>query len=161
MSPSALALLALLSTPPGPRVSAAGARLAGIPWAAHELHKVAHAESRNTVQAEHAGLNRRGRDFHRRALAVGWLAPCQDYDPDAWGVRGTYGLVAAYHVRHLGACVRPEAVDVPLIGAYLAALSWERLRRSGLCDYKARRTAYKKGAHSPEARAERARCRQL
>lgn len=156
-----LFVLSLLDSPPSREVSANAARQAGIPWAAEELHRVALAESKNTRQGRHEGPNRRGRDFFDRAVAVGWLEICQQHDPDAWGVRGTYGLVAAYHVRHLGPCAEARAVDVPIVGAYLAALHWRYLARRGFCDYKARRAAYKGGARSPEALAELERCRNL
>lgn len=154
-----LMLLATLSAPPGPTVARAGARIAGAPWAAEELVKVSFVESRHTRLGLHGGLNRAGRDFYRRALRVGWLKPCQQHSPDEWGVRGSFGLVAAYHIRHLEGCAQPAALDVPIVSAVLAARWWIELRRRGFCDYKARRAAYKHGAQSAEAKAELTRCR--
>ena len=163
MIAAALLALPLLAAPPSPEVSAAGARNVGAPWAARELVRVCDRESRHRAIGEHRGLNMSGRRFYLRAVAVGWLNPCQETDDlgerDAWGVRGPYGLVAAYHVRHLGDCVRAEAVDVPIIAATLAARAWVELRRREFCDYQARRIAYKRGASSPEAREELERCR--
>lgn len=160
---AALVVAALLQAPPGPRVAAAGARAVGAPWAADELRRVSFRESRHQRLAEHGGPNMAGRRFYRRAVAVGWLAPCQESDDsaeqDRWGIRGPFGLAAAYHVRHLGDCVDAAAVDVPIVGAVLAARAWVELRRRGFCDYRARRIAYKRGASSADARAELLRCR--
>jgi len=159
MIAAALLALPLLAAPPSPEVSAAGARNVGAPWAAEELHRVSFHESRHSRIGLHGGLNRGGADFYRRAVRVGWLAPCQQHDPETWGVRGPYGLVAAYHVRHLGECAEASAVDIPIVAATLAARAWAALKRRGFCDYQARRIAYKRGAGSADAREELKRCR--
>lgn len=165
MIAAALLAVPLLAAPPSPEVSAAGARNVGAPWAARELVRVCDRESRHSRIGEHRGPNMSGRRFYARAVAVGWLKPCQETDDlaerDAWGVRGPYGLVAAYHVRHLAGCARAEAVDVPIVAATLAARAWVDLRRRGFCDYQARRVAYKRGANSAEAREEFKRCLHL
>jgi len=163
MIAAALLALPLLAAPPSPEVSAAGARNVGASWAAGELVRVCDRESRHRAIGEHRGPNMSGRRFYRRTVAVGWLGPCQETDDpeerDAWGVRGPYGLVAAYHVRHLGECAEASAVDIPIVAATLAARAWAALKRRGFCDYQARRIAYKRGVSSPEAREELKRCR--
>lgn len=156
---SLLLVLGALAAPPSPAVARAGANLAGAPWAAEELHRVGYAESRNKALGVHKGPNAPGRVFYFAAQRAGWLTDCNPRAPEEWGPRGTYGLVAAYHVRHLGECVAPEALDIPLVSAYLAARAWEELRRRGFCDYQARRTAYKRGAQHPDAKKELERCK--
>jgi hypothetical protein len=53
----------------------------------------------------------------------------QSDDPERWGVRGPFGLVAAYHLHRLAPCAAPEAIDVPLLAAVVAARHVRQLRR--------------------------------
>ena len=71
-----------------------------------------------------------------KAMRAGYLHPSeecphhqQSEDPERWGVRGPFGLVAAYHLRLLAACAAPEALDVPFLAAVVAARHLAQLRR--------------------------------
>lgn len=71
-----------------------------------------------------------------RAVRAGILRPseeCPEHqqsdDPERWGVRGPFGLVAAYHLHRLAPCAIPEALDVPLLAAIVAARHVKQLRR--------------------------------
>ena len=71
-----------------------------------------------------------------KALRAGIVRPSEDCphhqqsdDPERWGVRGPFGLVAAYHLHRLAPCAAPEALDVPLLAAVVAARHVQQLRR--------------------------------
>lgn len=71
-----------------------------------------------------------------RAVRAGIVRPSEECphhqqsdDPERWGVRGPMGLVAAYHLHRLAPCAAPEALDVPLLAAIVAARHVRQLRR--------------------------------
>ena len=71
-----------------------------------------------------------------KAVRVGILRPSdacphhqQSDAPARWGVRGPFGLVAAYHLHRLAPCAAPEALDVPFLAAVVAARHVRQLRR--------------------------------
>ena len=71
-----------------------------------------------------------------KALRAGTIRPSEECphhqqsdDPERWGVRGPFGLVAAYHLHRLAPCAAPEALDVPLLAAVVAARHVRQLRR--------------------------------
>ncbi len=76
-----------------------------------------------------------------RAMRAGYLHPSEECphhqqsdDPERWGVRGPMGLVAAYHLHRLAPCAAPEALDVPLLAAVVAARHVRQLRRVAPAD---------------------------
>ena len=71
-----------------------------------------------------------------KAMRAGIVRPSEECphhqqsdDPERWGVRGPFGLVAAYHLHRLAPCAAPEALDVPLLAAVVAARHVQQLRR--------------------------------
>ena len=48
---------------------------------------------------------------------------------DLVGVRGPMGILAAYHLHRLAPCAAPEALDVPILAAVVAARHVRQLRR--------------------------------
>ncbi len=58
----------------------------------------------------------------RKAARVRWVDPaCQPLEePSEWSTRGSWGLLAAYHVRRLPPCSPPWLLDYPLLGAMVA-----------------------------------------
>lgn len=71
-----------------------------------------------------------------KAVRAGTLRPSEECphhqqsdDPERWGVRGPFGLVAAYHLHRLAPCAAPEALDVPFLAAVVAARHLRQLAR--------------------------------
>lgn len=109
--------------------------LAGLGRYAPEVTAICRVESRCRPVGLHTGhVNRRGGEvFYRRALARGIIDPdaCDAHRPviaadpahalDRWGIRGSHGHAAAYAVRHLGPCVSPDALDIPMVSALATA----------------------------------------
>ncbi len=99
-----------------------GAALAGYPELAPQLVKICRRESHCTAIGVHAVDAGRSRAAWSDAVAVGWLDPsCQPHRRGAWSTRGAWGTMAAFTVVHLGRCVPPWVLDVPLVGAIAAA----------------------------------------
>lgn len=112
----------------------------GRPELALQLQRVCRRESRCQAIGIHAI------DAHLSARAywgqvqLGHLRRvCQAHGSDfgRWGTRGAFGLQAAAHWPYLPVCYQPEALDVPLVSAFVAASKWlrvcDRRRRSGWC----------------------------
>lgn len=117
------------------------------------LHLLA-VESRGEAVGVHTGHVERvgGAVFWRAAVRAGWLHPerCavhqQTDGGHGWGIRGAHGLAAAYSVRHLGECVAPEALDVPLWSAVATIRRLRVLRdRYGLRTAAERAEAWRRG----------------
>lgn len=144
-----LARLAALSPAEASRVAAQ----ALAPARTDEILALVKVESRGVAVGIHRGHARRvaGRRFWARAVAAGWLSPAtcpahQLGDGDRWGIRGAHGLAAAYSVRHLGGCVAPELLDVPIVSAFVALRRLDVLeRRYGLRTSAARAEAWRRG----------------
>lgn len=64
---------------------------------------------------------------YKKAAKRGWVDPkCQAYVPKGWSTRGAFGLMAAYNLHKLGIpCLPPEAMDVPIVSALIAAKKLE------------------------------------
>lgn len=101
--------------------SIVGATIAGHPSFAADLLRICERESHCTAIGVHAIDAGRSRAAWSGAVAVGWLDPrCQPHRRGAWSTRGAWGTMAAYTVVHLGVCVPPWVLDVPLVGAIAA-----------------------------------------
>lgn len=131
-----LALLGAVEEVEPVRASRLGAELAGHPELAEEVVGICRVESRCRAIGIHRGHapRRPGAAFERRAAARGYIDPegCDAHrggPSERWGIRGAHGHAAAYAVRHLGPCVAPEALDVPLLSAIAAARRLADLRR--------------------------------
>lgn len=104
--------------------SALAAALVGEPSLAPELVAICRRESHCRPIGAHAIDRWAGPLMHRKAMRVGWLdaeCPFHHGAPERYATRGAFGLSAAYSLRFIGACMPPEALDVPLISAIAAA----------------------------------------
>ena len=119
-----------------------------------EVLRIVAVESRGRPVGVHVGHHARvaGAVFWRAAVRVGWLRPdrCGRHQQTdggaAWGIVGAHGLAAAYSVRHIGECVGPEAIDVPLLSAVATIRRLRVLRdRYGLRTAAARADAWRRG----------------
>jgi hypothetical protein len=100
------------------------AGLVGQPELADELIAICRRESHCRMVGIHPGDQWAGRRMFVNATRVGWLNPQCPFHRGPVGrfsTRGVHGLSAAYSLRFLGACVPPEALDVPLFSAIAAA----------------------------------------
>lgn len=76
----------------------------------------------------HTGDAGASRHVYDRAVAVGWISSrCQPYADRQWSTRGSWGLMAAYHVRFLFPCAPFWMLDVPAFGAKVAATKLIRI----------------------------------
>ena len=127
----------------GVRCASFAAAVVSPPWRGGEtqggafLAAVARAESQSSPVGVHARDTWAARTMYRRAVSVGWLTPetCPGHrsttgagagadDPGGWGVRGAWGVSAAYAARWLGpvgCLLGPSVLDVPAFGALAAA----------------------------------------
>ena len=114
--------------------SAAGSRAAGHPELAGEVLAICRSE---TAGCRRVGIHRGhvprvpGSSFRRSASGIDPEA-CDLHrggSPERWGIRGPHGHAAAYAVRYLGPCVAPEALDVPIVSAWVAARRLAVLRQ--------------------------------
>jgi len=98
----------------------------GVPT--HVLDHIGERESAMKVVGIHAIDAKWGKTAYKRAVRVGWIEPsCQAYTPHgAWSTRGSFGLLAAYHVHYLPQCAPPFLFDLPIVSA---AVSAEKLIR--------------------------------
>ena len=116
--------------------SSIAASIVGRPELAPEIASICKIESRCSrvgVHTKHADRVR-GEVFREAATRRSWIDPVgcaahRDRTPDQWGVRGSHGNVAAYAVRHLGPCVAPEVLDLPIMSAIATARRLVELRR--------------------------------
>lgn len=110
-----------------PRLAArVAALLVGEPELGDVLERVC---TREAPQCAIVGVHEGDRWMHasawRMAVRSGDLDPQRcgwhRLDAGAWSTRGAFGTVAAFTVHHLGACVPPWVLDIPLVGALAAA----------------------------------------
>jgi hypothetical protein len=122
-----------------------------------EVLALMQVESRGVAVGVHTGHGPRvsGGVFWRKAVAAGLLHPerCAAHQSTdncfGWGIRGAHGLAAAYSVAHLGECVGPEALDVPLLSAVATIRRLRVLaRRYGLRTVGERAEAWRRGIGS-------------
>jgi hypothetical protein len=108
-------LLALLD----PRVAAyVGAALAGHPEFGAQLEAIGQRESRLKRLGVHAGDAGASRAVWTDAVRAGLVDPrCQPYEPGEWSTRGSFGTMAGYTLHHLGRCLPPWVLDLPLPAA--------------------------------------------
>lgn len=120
-----LLLLAFLAMPPIQASHVAGAAM-DVPG--ERLVAICRRESACRRVGVHEGDSWVGPVAYQRARDRGWLpdwCPLHiDADPARYPTRGSWGEIAAYALR--GWCLPPEALDVPIVGAFFAA---GRLRR--------------------------------
>lgn len=87
-----------------------------------------HRLDRGHGEASYRGAYRRG----RLQGCPFWPDP-QDVEDPEWfwqaSTRGNYGTIGAFVVRHMGACVPFEALDVPFFAAWAAAVKIDRACR--------------------------------
>lgn len=130
--------------------SAVGAGVVGEPQLAEELVRICRRESHCRLIGAHAADAWAGPLMHRKAMRAGWLrrdCPFHVGDLERFSTRGVHGMSAAYSLRFLGACLPPEALDVPLLSAIAAARRAQaQCRRHGACSSDARHRMWA-GAH--------------
>ena len=98
-----------------------GAWWAGHPEWAPELERICARESNLRPVGIHPEDAGRSAAVWRAAVRVGWVDPtCQPYRPGAWSTRGIAGTMAALTVHHLGPCMPPWVIDLPLLAAVAA-----------------------------------------
>lgn len=122
-----LLLWGLLSIPPAQAAHVAGAAL---DVDGDRLRAICLRESRCQPVGVHEGDAWLGARAWQRASSRGALPQwCPWYrdrgEARRWATRGSWGLVAAYSIHELG-CWPPELLDVPIVGAFAAAV---RLRK--------------------------------
>lgn len=116
-------LVWLLSLSPEP-ASRVAAHAVGRPVLQRDLVAVTRRESAGVRVGVHrcdAWASERARDA---AIRTGWLPPwCDGTHRRGWSTRGAHGLMAAYHLRLLGASwtCAPWLLDVPILSAIAAA----------------------------------------
>lgn len=67
----------------------------------------------------------------KRAVRVGWVDPSCQPKTAQWSTRGSWGLIAAYHVRYLpGRCWPPWVLDLPHVSVLVATAKLERICRA-------------------------------
>ena len=121
----AILLLFLLDPAPAAR---AVAEVRGIPEAAPALIEICRRESRCSRVGLHARDAWISPIAYRRAVKARRLRPwCQPPDAVAWGSRGAWGLVAAYHVGFIAPCLPAEVLDVPIVSAWIAATKIKKI----------------------------------
>ena len=99
--------------------------LLGRPDVAPELLKICTRESRCQPIGVHEGDSHLSWRGYHGQVRLGHLDPsCQPYVPRGWATRGAWGLSAASHWQFLPACYQPQALDLPLVSAWVAAQRW-------------------------------------
>lgn len=129
-----LLLLALLALPPRP-ASYVAATLIGRPDLGERLEAVCDRESRCLPLGVHPKDAGRGSEVYENARRVGLLCPThRRRRARRWSTRGAWGTMAGYTLRYMpGAlrCLPPEVLDVPIVGAFAAALRLEASENEG------------------------------
>ena len=119
-----------------------GAALAGEPQLSKELTRICRRESHCRLVGAHVRDVWAGPVMAKKAKARGWLqAECFWHRGDAtrFSTRGIHGMSAAYSLRFVDTCLPPEALDIPLVSAYIAAKrSRFMCERHGACNRKER-----------------------
>jgi hypothetical protein len=121
-----------------PRTAATFAATAqGHAFIADDLHAICFRESRCRAIGVH--------EIDEHLSSIGWhgqvklghLDPeCQPYRDGQWATRGAFGLSAASHWKYLPPCYPPEALDIPIVSAWIAARKYAkscRDTRAGWC----------------------------
>lgn len=103
--------------------------LLGRPDLEREMRAICDRESKCQVVSIHEGDSKHAASMYRNAVRVGWLDPekCIHHQVEGrlemvrFGVRGSFGTSAAYTLWHLGGCLPPEVLDVPMFAALATA----------------------------------------
>ncbi len=121
-----------------PRAAASFAAAAqGHAFIADDLHSICFRESRCRAIGVHKideHLSDRG---WYGQVKLGHLNPeCQPYRKGQWATRGAFGLSAASHWNYLPPCYPPEALDIPIVSAWISARKYIKMcrnKRTGWC----------------------------
>lgn len=140
---SVLSIMLTLLTLEPRQAARVGAHLAGQGHLTRELQGICRRESRCNAIGIHEIDREYGPLMYKKAHLVNWLyswCPFHRGDPERFGVRGSFGLSAAYSLRFLPGCWPPEVMDIPIVSAYLAAKRAEnQCKKYGACTKKAHR----------------------
>jgi hypothetical protein len=94
------------------------------------LKKTCRRESRCRPVKKHRVDAHLSKVVWENAVRRGYLEPsCQPYH-EGWSTRGSFGLMAAYHVKYLpfgGYCLPAEVFDIPLVSAYASMKKIEKI----------------------------------
>lgn len=130
-------VLSWLFVPPD-QAAYLAARMIGRPDIGRILHAICRRESRCTTIGIYRTDAWAGQLAYQRAVRAKKVRPdaCPFHfrgDPSRWSTRGAYGTIAAYTVHHLGPCVPPESLDVPILAALAAAKRIALICSPGRC----------------------------
>lgn len=112
-----------------------------------EMVTICKRESNCSEVSVHAKDSKHAASMYRNAVRVGWLDPekCHHHrvksfaDIARFGVRGPFGTSAAYTLWHLGGCLPPEVLDVPMFAALATAKRMVyQCKQHGACDKQSR-----------------------
>jgi hypothetical protein len=108
------------------------------------LESVCSRESRCQRVGVHEADRWMERIVHQRALERGLLQSWCPWhrSPEGMATRGAWGTVAAYTLHHLGPCLPPSVLDVPILGALAA----RRRAESEACSRHPRCVSWRGGA---------------
>ena len=103
------------------------------------LIKTCMRESRCRPVARHKIDEHLSKVVWKNAVKRGYLDPqCQPYH-GGWSTRGSFGLMAAYHLKYLpfsGKCLPAEVFDIPLVSAYASMRKIENICKGNTrCTY--------------------------
>lgn len=128
-------LLALLSHYPTPTQSIK--LLAHDEKEAKALYRICRRESRCRPIGPHEVDSHLSRRARIAGLRADWLRPWCPYHVSAQynvSTRGPFGMMYAYHVRHLPiSCVSPEVYDLPIVNTWIAAKKYRHTCTKGRC----------------------------
>ena len=141
-----ITLFRLLALGPKEAAVAVGL-LIGRPDLAAEMTVICTRESRCESVSIHPNDGKHAAAMYRNAVRVGWLDPerCFHHQVEGklemvrFGVRGSFGTAAAYTLWHLGGCLPPEVLDIPIFAALATAKRMQyQCKRYGACDEESR-----------------------
>lgn len=108
-----------------------------------EMTAICTRESNCEAVSIHQADSKHAPSMYNNAVRVGWLDPekCAHHQVKGklemvrFGVRGAFGASAAYTLWHLGGCLPPEILDIPIFAALATARRMEyQCKRYGACD---------------------------
>jgi hypothetical protein len=139
-------LLFLLNLPPRTSVDIVCA-LVGESCPRSEMLSICERESNCQPVSIHKGDSKWAKAMYQNAVRVGWLSPStclwHQANPVEFGVRGAFGTSAAYTLHHIGRCLPPALIDIPLVAAWATYRRMEyQCRRYRACTKDARRTLW-------------------
>jgi len=104
------------------------ASLVNRPEIAGDLVKICQRESRCKPISQHAIDSWAAPRVYEKQVARNKLNPLCQFKEQGWSTRGSFGLIAAYHIDYLPdvPCLPPQVFDVPLFSAIVAAKKYTR-----------------------------------